>query len=254
MFTSNTIGVQILGIFFLSASLAGLYFYGINLQSFFLILIGYFFYGCLGIVVTFHRYLTHHSYKTYPVISKLFALLGCLGGTGSSISWASIHVNHHLNSDKSTDPHSPDHKGLKIFLLNYEKELDSSTKWKIKKLITDPYHRFLHRHYFLLIIFWSILLFVLGGIYLVLYLHWIPATVTIVMSNIVNYVGHSPSFIGSYRRYNLPDRSVNNWLWSLPSWGETLHNTHHRFPKKFNLSERWWEIDISGLIIKLIKK
>ena len=98
------------------------------------------------------------------------------------------------------------------------------------------------------------LLFGIGGAELMIFLHWIPALLTIVMSNVVNYVGHRPQGLGAYRRYNLSDQSTNNWLWAVPSWGESWHNTHHRFPKKYNLSERWWEIDISGLIIKLIKK
>jgi sn-1 stearoyl-lipid 9-desaturase len=254
MFTSNTLGMQIFGIFFLLASAVGIYFYGLDLNSLLLILFGYFLYGCLGIVVTFHRQLTHQSYETHWLISKLFSFLGCMGATGSPIAWTSIHINHHLNSDTDNDPHSPKHKGLKIFSLNYEKEINKATKWRIRKLITDPYHQFLHRYYFLLLISWSLLLVALGGIQFALYLHWIPTIITILMSNIVNYVGHMPSWFGSYRRYNLPDQSVNNWLWAIPSWGESWHNTHHRFPKKSNLRERWWEIDISGIVIEIIKK
>jgi fatty-acid desaturase len=254
MFASNTVGVQFFGIFFLLASLIGLYNYGIDTGSALLIVLGYFLYGCLGIVVTFHRLLTHQSYETYPIISKILSFLGCMGTTGSPIAWAAIHVNHHLSSDKETDPHSPKHKGLSIFSLNYEKHINKNTKWRIRKLITNPYYQFLHRYYFLLLASWSIVLVVIGGVEFALYFHWIPAIITIVMSNIVNYVGHMPTLIGSYRRYNLPDQSVNNWVWAIPSWGESWHNTHHRYPKKFNLREQWWEIDISGSIINLIKK
>jgi stearoyl-CoA desaturase (delta-9 desaturase) len=254
MFASNTLGVQLFGIFFLIASAVGIYSYGIDQTSMLLILLGYFLYGCLGIVVTFHRQLTHQSYKTFPFISNLFSFLGAMGGTGSPLAWAAIHINHHLKSDKDGDPHSPEIKGLKIFLLSYDKEIDNLTKWRIRKLITNQYHQFLHRYYLLLLALWSFLLYIIGGVELALFLHWIPAAITIIMSNVVNYIGHAPSMLGSYRRYNLSDRSVNNWIWSLPSWGETWHNTHHRFPKKFDLREKWWEIDISGLIIHLIKK
>jgi len=74
-----------------------------------------------------------------------------------------------------------------------------------------------------------------------------------VMSNIVNYAGHKKSWWGSYRRFALTDKSVNNWIWAIPTWGEAWHNNHHRFPKNYTTSQKWYEIDISGLIIKLIK-
>jgi len=100
---------------------------------------------------------------------------------------------------------------------------------------------------------WSLILFLIGGFYLTIFLHWAPAALTGLMSNIVNYIGHTPSWIGGFRNYNLKDRSTNNWLWAIPSWGESWHNNHHRHPRKFTSSENWWEIDISAFIIRLIR-
>ena len=253
IFASSTRGVQIFLILFLIGSVLSLPFYEFTSSSALLILLGYFLYGCLGIVVTFHRSLTHNSYTTHPLISKVFALLGCLGLTGSPLAWVAIHINHHLKSDKPTDPHSPLYKGLKIFLLNYEQEIDKSTKWRMRTLITNSYQQFLHRYYFLILMSWSLILFAVGGLYLVLFLHWIPALVTAIMSNVVNYVGHKPNWFGGYRSHQLSDQSTNNWLWALPSWGESWHNNHHRYPRNSYFGDKWYEIDISGLIIKLIK-
>jgi stearoyl-CoA desaturase (delta-9 desaturase) len=253
IFSSSTKGAQIVLLFFLAGTLSSLFFYNFNLESVFLIILGYFLYGCLGIVLTFHRLLTHNSYSTYPLISKIFSLLGCLGGTGSPMAWVAIHINHHLKSDKPSDPHSPLYKGLRIFLLNYEEEIDTKTKWRMRKLITNKYQQFLHRYYFLIIFGWSTLLYLLGGFYLVICLHWAPALLTALMSNIVNYVGHKPNWIGGYRSFNLTDQSTNNWVWAIPSWGESWHNNHHRYPKNYYFGKAWYEIDISGLIIKLIK-
>lgn len=250
---SSTRGAQIFFTISLVGSAIALFHYGLSLQAILLVLIGYFLYGCLGIVVTFHRNLTHNSYNTHRFITKIFSFLGCMGGTGSPLAWVAIHINHHLKSDKLGDPHSPLYKGLKIFSLSYEKEVDDKTKWRMRSLITDRYQQFLHRYYFLLIFLWSLTLFVIGGVYLMIFLHWLPAAVTSIMSNVVNYVGHKPSWLGSYRRYNLSDYSTNNWLWAIPSWGETWHNNHHRHPKSFSCGERWWEIDISAWVIRLIK-
>jgi len=161
---------------------------------------------------------------------KLFTLLGAFAGTGSSLAWVAIHINHHLKSDKPNDPHSP-----------------------LRHLITNKFHQFVHRYYFLILMTYSLLLFFIGGLYLMIFLHLAPALVTALMSNVVNYVGHKPNWFGSFRTYQLSDQSANNWLWAIPSWGEAWHNNHHRFPKRSYFGDKWYQLDISGLIIKLIR-
>lgn len=250
---SSTLGAQIFLVLSLAGSVLAIHTFGYSLESFLLTLLGYFLYGCLGIVVTFHRQLTHQSYQTNPFVNKFFSILGCLGGTGSPLAWVAIHINHHLKSDKPGDPHSPLYKGLRIFSLNYETEIDANTKWRMRSLITDKFQQFLHRYYFGLIIVWSLLLYLLGGLFLVAFLHWLPMVITSIMSNIVNYVGHKPTLWGSFRTFNLKDQSTNNWLWAIPSWGESWHNNHHRYPKSYTTA-LGRQIDISGLVIRLIKK
>ena len=63
--------------------------------------------GGIGICLGFHRLLTHSSFKTYPVISWLCALLGGLAGEGSAVDWVANHRKHHALSDMPGDPHSP---------------------------------------------------------------------------------------------------------------------------------------------------
>jgi len=123
----------------------------------------------------------------------------------------------------------------------------------MRGLVTDRFQQFLHRYYFAILAAYSIILFVIGGFWLMVFLHWMPALITGLMSNVVNYVGHKPGWLGGYRSYNLNDQSSNNWLWAIPSWGEAWHNNHHRFPKDYTFKKQWWEFDISGMIIKFIK-
>jgi stearoyl-CoA desaturase (delta-9 desaturase) len=251
--TSSTKGAQLFFILFLIGTILGIVFYDLGINTVLLILLGYFLYGCIGIVVTFHRYLTHKSYETSNTFVKLFSLLGCFAGTGSPLAWVAIHINHHLKSDKENDPHSPLYRGLKIFSLSYESQIDRNTKWRMRELISNRYQQFLHRYYFLILLSWSLVLFLIGGFYLMIFLHWAPAVITVLMSNMVNYIGHKPNWLGGFRRYNLSDQSTNNWLWAIPSWGETWHNNHHRHPKNFSCGEKWWEIDIASYVIRLIK-
>ena len=145
LLASSTLGAQIFLAVSILGSAAGIWQFGLSAQTFLLILLGYFMYGCLGVVVTYHRYYTHNSYKTYTLLPKFFAILGCLGGTGSPLAWVAIHINHHLNSDNTTDPHSPLHKGLGIFGLDYEGQVNANTKWKMRSMITDSFQQVLHR-------------------------------------------------------------------------------------------------------------
>lgn len=254
LLSSSTRGAQIFLLIASIGSIISLGIYGLDITSAVLILLGYFLYGCLGIVVTYHRGLTHKSYRTHPLITKVLSVLGCFAGTGSPLAWIAIHINHHLKSDKPTDPHSPHYKGLKIFTMDYIDDVDKHTKWKMRTLVTDKFQQFLHRYYFAIIAGYSITLFFIGGLWLMIFFHWAPAALTAIMSNVVNYVGHKPSWFGAYRTYNLNDQSTNNWVWAVPSWGESWHNNHHRHPKNFSLGEKWWEVDISALVIKLIRK
>jgi stearoyl-CoA desaturase (delta-9 desaturase) len=253
LLASSTRGAQIFLILALLGTAFATYSYGLDLQAVMVILLGYFLYGCLGIVVTYHRNFTHNSYRTYSVITKLFSVLGCFAGTGSPLAWVAIHINHHLKSDKPSDPHSPHYKGVKIFMMNYINEVDKDTKWRMRSLVTDKFQQFIHRYYFAIIALYSIVLFMIGGFWLMVFLHWTPAAITAIMSNVVNYVGHKPTWFGGYRTHSLNDQSTNNWLWAIPSWGESWHNNHHRYPKRFSFGDKWWEIDISAFVIKLIK-
>lgn len=253
IFASSTIGAQLYLLMSLVLSIAAFFYYGITVENLSIVLLGYFLYGCLGIAVMYHRNLSHSSYTTHPIIVKLFSFLGCLAATGSPIAWVAIHINHHLNSDKQEDPHSPYHKGLKMFILDYEAEIKPNTKWRMRELITDKYQQFLHKFYFLIIFLYALAVYLIGGFYLLAFFLLAPAAVTGILSNVVNYIGHMPTWFGSSRRYNLNDKSTNNWVWAIPTWGESWHNNHHRLPRSYKSGHAWYEIDPAAYIIKIIK-
>ena len=56
------------------------------------------------------------------------------------------------------------------------------------------------------------------------------------------------------RGFATPDRSGNvSWL-ALPSMGESWHNNHHAFPTSAVHGLRWYQIDISALVISAMEK
>ena len=61
----------------------------------------------LGVTVGFHRLLTHRSFKTYPAVRGVLAILGLAAIEGPIISWVADHRKHHAFSDRPAIPTAP---------------------------------------------------------------------------------------------------------------------------------------------------
>jgi stearoyl-CoA desaturase (delta-9 desaturase) len=66
----------------------------------------------------------------------------------------------------------------------------------------------------------------------------------------VNSLAH----LFGYRNYNTSDNSRNNWFAALVSLGEGWHNNHHAFPYSAVLGLRWWQLDVSALMIRGLER
>lgn len=65
----------------------------------------------------------------------------------------------------------------------------------------------------------------------------------------INSLGH----VWGSRRFQTKDHSRNNAFLALLTLGEGWHNNHHRFAVSARQGFYWWELDISYLILKLLK-
>jgi len=122
----------------------------------------------------------------------------------------------------------------------------------MKGLLKDPFHQFIHRYYLLIHLIYASVLLAISFEALVFF-YSLPVVIVIIMSNVVNYVGHNYKIPGGYRSYNLNDDSSNNPLFSLVTFGESMHNNHHRFPKSTTTGTKWYHFDISGWVINLVR-
>ena len=66
----------------------------------------------------------------------------------------------------------------------------------------------------------------------------------------VNSICH---FTGS-RRFRVKDESRNVWWLSWISFGESWHHNHHAFPSSAFHGLKPWELDIGGLVIRLMRR
>jgi stearoyl-CoA desaturase (Delta-9 desaturase) len=216
-----------------------------------------------GVTIGFHRLLTHRSFRTYPQIERAFAILGSLSVQGSVLDWVADHRKHHAHTDEEGDPHSP-HVGHGSGLAGlwhahagWLTETQGQADWKryAAELYEDPKMRRVGRRFPVWVLL-SLLLptfagfalhgwtfegairgYVWGGLVRIFLVHHVTWS--------VNSVCH---FFGS-RRFSTDDRSTNvAWL-AIPSLGESWHHNHHAFPRSARHGLRWYEVDVSALII-----
>jgi stearoyl-CoA desaturase (delta-9 desaturase) len=56
------------------------------------------------------------------------------------------------------------------------------------------------------------------------------------------------------REFDTTDHSRNLALIAIPTLGEAFHNSHHAFPTSATHGLRWYQVDISALIIDGLEK
>lgn len=206
----------------------------------------YFAMACLGTTVTFHRYWAHRSFEfRWPWLRYLFTILGTLAASGSVIGWVAVHKAHHRHSDAPGDPHGPV-RGWRNFAPDYD---DAVNYRFVRSLMRDPFLRWLHLNGLTVVAaFWGAL-FLLGGAEALAFLGLIPQAATGVIAAVSNWFTHKG--VG-YRNFATKDDSANVWWLALPTWGEAWHNNHHAKPDRYSFKARWWEVDISGMVINVL--
>jgi fatty-acid desaturase len=218
-----------------------------GIEYWLLSLFGYFLITCLGITVTFHRLLAHRSYLLWKPLEYLFSFFGNLGATGSSIGWTFVHRMHHQYTDKVGDPHSPLVLGpLGAIVGDYSSNFD---KWKVKDLVADPVHRFMHEYYILIILGVLFLLLSINPLFAV-YGMLLPIFFNTVASRLSNWIDHDDKF--GNRSAETNDQSHNVWWWAYLTFGEGWHNNHHAKPGDYRIGRHWYQFDPGRYIIEML--
>jgi len=225
----------------------------------------------LGITIGFHRLLTHRSFQTKPWLRFTFAALGSAAIEGPVISWVADHRKHHAFSDREGDPHSPhvDHghglsgalKGLfhaHVGWLFIHTQRANKERYA-PDLMRDPVIRYVDRT-FLLWVFLGLLApfllgWAIGGTLLagLTGLLWGGLVRMLVLHHVTYSINSLCHFFGR-RDFETDDQS-RNLLWLAPfSLGESWHNNHHAFPTSASHGLRFWQVDVSALVIRGLEK
>lgn len=229
-------------------------------------------YTGFGVTVGYHRYLTHKGFETYPWMRRQLAVAGSLSGEGPPIFWVGFHLKHHQFSDTPDDPHSPRHgfwHAHLLWMVAYRgPEAYASVFKYAKTLAKEPFMQRLSATY----VWWQgglLALLLLGGAVSGWFLH--DATWGTVMYYALSWAGlgfftrmafvlnttwaiNSACHMWGYRNYDdTGDDSRNFWPCGILAFGEGWHNNHHKYQNLARHGHRWWEIDPSYYVIKLLQ-
>ncbi len=221
----------------------------------------------LGVILGFHRFFTHRSFKCVLPMKYLLGIAGCMAAEGPIYFWVACHRRHHQCSDSEGDPHSPhmEEGGLWAsikgawhahagWMFNHAAE---NYRRLVPDLLRDKDVAFIDRHYFywlalgLLVpafavmavtqTWWGFLhgLF-WGGFIRIFFVHHSTWSV----NSICHLFGSSP--------FATRDESRNNFFCALFTFGEGWHNNHHAFPASSRHGLLWWQFDSGYLLIKAL--
>lgn len=231
------------------------------------LLVGMYISTTLGITVGFHRLFVHRSFETAKWIKVILAILGSMAIQGDLITWVGLHRRHHEHSDTPEDPHSPHHHGESIagwikgywhahigwFFDPTPADLDRY----VKDLLKDETLRTVSKLFPLWVVLSLLLPACIGGIASQSWtgfwggIVW-GGLVRIFLVHHVTWSVNSACHIWGEQTYASNDMSRDNLLFGILAMGEGWHNTHHAFPTSARHGLRWFQPDVSYLLIKAL--
>lgn len=219
-------------------------------------LILYFITGCIGITLTYHRLLAHRTFAVPKWLERGLATVSALAMEGGPIKWIAHHRMHHSNPDTERDPHNS-HRGFFYCHMGWtmikRPEFDDPELHRryARDIYADPYYRFLETTagQFLPQVVLASILFSIGGWGMVLWGVCLRMTAVYHGTWCVNSATH---FFG-YRNYEINDMSRNTWWVALITFGEGWHNNHHAHQQVAEAGHKWWEFDMTMILIRMLK-
>lgn len=211
---------------------------------------------CLGIGIGYHRLLTHRGFKCGAWLRRPLTWFGAAALQGGPARWVATHRQHHQTADHEGDPHSPaasffhGHVG---WVMRWDARDAEDQRPLVPDVSGDDVWMSVLDRGILFMLPWvlsGILCYALAGWRGVL---WGTVIRTLSLWHVtwcVNSICHR----WGRRPNRTKDESRNVWWVGLLSLGEGWHNNHHARPAAALHGWRWYEIDVSGYVIRLLAR
>jgi stearoyl-CoA desaturase (Delta-9 desaturase) len=224
------------------------------------LMVGMYYLRMWGVVVGYHRYLSHRSFSTSRLFQFFLVFLGGTAVQKGGLWWAANHRHHHRYSDQPEDVHSPVQRGFWWSHCGWI----LARKWHgiryddIKDMAKYPELRFLTEHHLVPAVFYAVVVtmtgFAFGGLHGGAHaLVWGFLVSTVVLWH-GTFTINSLSHVFGRRRFKTNDDSRNSFALSLITLGEGWHNNHHYFPGSMSQGFYWWQVDIAAYTIWALEK
>ncbi|MFO8039028.1 MAG: fatty acid desaturase [Sodalinema sp.] len=213
--------------------------------------------GALGVTMGWHRLISHRSYEVPKWLEHFLMFCGTLSCQAGPLDWVGMHRIHHKYSDTPADPHDSNkgfwwsHVGWMFFEIPAKEEASKM----IKDIEDDPVYQFCQKFFIPIQVVLGVILYFLGD-YLVgngiSFVVWGVFVRMVAMFHCTWFVNSATHKFG-YRTYESGDDSRNCWWVALVTYGEGWHNNHHAFQYSARHGLKWWEIDVTWMMISALK-
>ncbi|HSR67704.1 MAG TPA: acyl-CoA desaturase, partial [Acidobacteriota bacterium] len=215
-----------------------------------------FVFAALGITAGYHRFYTHKTFKPHPILEVGMLFFSTLAVQGSALQWAHDHRLHHRHVDTDKDPYQTKDGFWHSHLLWMFQKRESFDPGLVSDLAKNPMVSFQDRHYIALV--------AVVNLVPVLLLGWafsdFAGAFVIALLARMFLVHHCTWFINSLahmwgvKPFSTEHSAVNNWFLALLTMGEGYHNYHHTFAGDYRNGVRFYQYDITRVLIWLASK
>ena len=211
-----------------------------------------------GVTVGYHRMLTHRSFRAQPVVKLLLLILGSMAFEGPALDWAATHTKHHARADREGDPHSPAEGFFHAHLGWIFRNGDADPKVYSRHLLDDGIVMFVSKTFLVWAVLALAIPFGIGWLVGGWTLAWSGllwgGLVRMFLTHHVTWSVNSVCHTFGRRAFETTDRSRNEWIVGLLAFGEGWHNNHHAFPRSAFHGLHWWQLDVSGYLIRVLER
>ena len=224
----------------------------------------------LGVTVGLHRLLSHRSFETTRLVRAFWIALGAAAAQGPPLAWCATHRKHHESSDQVGDPHSPHQHGASwwsairgfahahVGWFFTHTTNPTTLKRYVPDLLKDRLLVRVSNLYAVWILIGLCLPAVIG---LMVTRSWTGAVLGLLWGGLARifFVHHVTWSINSIchtfgvKDFASDDQSRNNLVCGVLGHGEGWHNNHHAFPSSARHGLRWWQFDLSWIVIRLMQ-
>ncbi len=209
-----------------------------------------------SVTIFLHRQQAHRALTLHPAVSHFFRFWLWLTTATVTKEWVAVHRKHHAKCETPEDPHSPQTRGITAVLFGglglyraecrNEETVERYGKGTPDDAIENGLYASSPNLGLLLMLSIDLLLFGWAGIVIwAVQMLWIPFWA----AGVINGIGH----YWGYRNFETSDASRNIVPFGILVGGEELHNNHHAYRQSAKLSNKWWEIDLGWIYIRLLE-